>query len=167
MVTTSTGSPLPIRPLTVPSWIVESDIPLLPLSFTSSAELSLQEIVQQKLLKFYPSYSEVVEFISQVLRQDIRGVHQGRGKASPPPLAITDQTDPERGETTVDGGEGSGGGYQCRLDNLEIRFRIQQSEGEEDSAPERVRGAVVIEEVKYHDPKTTTTTTVKEQSSKK
>lgn len=66
MVTSSSGAHLPTRPLTVPSWVVDSDIPLHSVSFSTPAQHSLQEIVGQKQLKFYHSYDDVVEFISQV-----------------------------------------------------------------------------------------------------
>ena len=66
MVTSSDGQPLKLRPLQVPNWIVESDIPLLPVSFTPEAYEVIQELIVNKVLKFCTTFEDATELISQV-----------------------------------------------------------------------------------------------------
>jgi tRNA-Thr(GGU) m(6)t(6)A37 methyltransferase TsaA len=68
MVTSSDGNPLKIRPLQVPSWIVDSDIALLPVTFQSEAIQTIQELIVERKLKFCSTVEEATELISQVER---------------------------------------------------------------------------------------------------
>ena len=99
------------RRLHVPSWIVESDIQLNPVSFGEHALEALDEIILERQLSHCTTSDDAVELITQVLRQDIRGVHQGRGTLS---------TEQEGGTTNPE--------YMCRLDNMDVRFVTTTSE---------------------------------------
>jgi tRNA-Thr(GGU) m(6)t(6)A37 methyltransferase TsaA len=66
MVTSSDGNPLKIRPLQVPSWIVDSDIALLPVTFQPEAIQTIQELIIERKLKFCSTVEEATELISQV-----------------------------------------------------------------------------------------------------
>jgi hypothetical protein len=99
------------RRLEVPSWIVDSDIQLNPVSFDAQAMESLEDIIVERQLVHCTTAEDAVELITQVLRQDIRGVHQGRGKLS---------TDKERETANLE--------YMCRLDNMDVRFVTTTSE---------------------------------------
>ena len=101
----------PPRPLQVPAWIVESDIPLHPVRFDAAAADAIEAMAMDRALVHCTTALEATELITQVLRQDIRGVHQGRGRqttgsaSAPAPGTNADLAD-----------------YMCRLDRMEIRF---------------------------------------------
>ena len=85
MATDEDGNSLNTKSLQVPSWIYEYDIPSRKIIYSTNASDGLELIVNFKQKTFYSTmYSNVEDakcLISQVLRQDIRSVHQGR-KAS-------------------------------------------------------------------------------------
>jgi len=110
----------PPRPLHVPAWIVESDIPLHPVRFDPAATDSIAAMVGDRALVHVATALEATELITQVLRQDIRGVHQGRGRqttAGPGPASVAPAA-------AADGLTSSTplADYMCRLDRMEIRF---------------------------------------------
>ena len=88
--------------LKVPSWIFDSDIVLRVVTFTDSSMHELEEICSRKELMFYDNPEEIVQLIEQVLAQDIRGLHQGRGSSD---------------ENKI---------YECRLDNLRLEFITEE-----------------------------------------
>ncbi len=92
------GKPLIQTTLKVPQWIYESEIVMLPVRFSELAVQNLQMFIENKELKFYNNEKEIMELITQVLRQDIRSINQGRGAAN--------NHEP----------------YSCRLDQLYIDF---------------------------------------------
>lgn len=73
---------------------------------TSEAEESLRTISRRGQLSFCSSAEDAIALIEQVLRQDIRSVHQGRGRDSP-----CDSSS-----------------YMCHLDALQISFTTTLSE---------------------------------------
>lgn len=87
-----------IHTLQVPSWIFDSDIVLRKVMFTESAVQDLDTICSQQKLSFYENSNQAMRLIEQVLAQDIRGIHQGRGSVDEKRL------------------------YECRLDNLRLEF---------------------------------------------
>ena len=87
-----------LHSLIVPSWIFDSDIVLRKVLFTDSAKHKLDTICAQQPLLFSENSSHAMRLIEQVLTQDIRGIHQGRG--------------------SVDGKRL----YECRLDNVRLEF---------------------------------------------
>jgi len=91
------GKPLIQTTLKVPQWIYESEIELFPVRFNELAMNNLKIFIENKELKFYSDEKEIIDLITQVLRQDIRSVNQGRGVTNHEP-------------------------YSCRLDQLHIDF---------------------------------------------
>ena len=72
-------------PLSVPSWIIDADVPMRSVTVSKEAATCLRELVGEKCLRFCESEAQALQLIEQVLRQDIRGVKQGRvgGSSSP------------------------------------------------------------------------------------
>lgn len=99
------------RRLQVPNWIVDSDIQLNPVSFEKHALDALEDIIIDRQLVHCTTVEDAMELITQVLRQDIRGVHQGRGNLA---------TEKDRETTNLE--------YMCRLDNMDVRFITTTSE---------------------------------------
>jgi len=66
MARSAENQPLIQRPLTVPAWIVDSDISLRPVTFSPQASAFLESAVSRKFLQYVHSVSECVEFITQV-----------------------------------------------------------------------------------------------------
>lgn len=85
-----------ITKLRVPEWVYEYDIKIKPVIFSEVALNSLMDIHTQKHQKFCQDYDQAIQFITQVLQQDIRSVHQGRGE--------------------------EGMNYNCNLDNISLSF---------------------------------------------
>ncbi len=110
------GQALQQRELQVPSWIIEADIPMRRVVFTHEAEESLQQIVAQGGMRFCRSLKHGRDLVVQCLRQDVRGVHQGRGGGH-----VDDNTDKDDGGSNGDK-PGAAEMYMCRLDSLEIKF---------------------------------------------
>jgi len=82
MATDDVGNALVHRSLSVPNWIVESDVPLNTVFFSEEVNQSLDLAFTRsavKLQRISRSKDEILELIKQILRQDIRGAHQGRG----------------------------------------------------------------------------------------
>ena len=110
-----------MRRLTVPSWIVDSDIQMNPVCFDTIALDTLIHMEKEKQFIHCRTAEEANELITQVLRQDIRGVHQGRGHLSSNETTTTTTT------TTTLSTEASlvnekKDEYMCRLDTMDIRF---------------------------------------------
>lgn len=109
MAVDSTGIPLQSRSreLSVPSWIFEADIVMRNVCFAPSALDRLSELIDgdERERGFCNTAAQAKELIEQVLRQDVRGVHQGRGFHA---------DIEENGKHTPS--------YMCRLDGLSIRF---------------------------------------------
>ena len=57
---------LPMRKLTVPSWVVDTDIPLLPVQFPVTVTDTIQQAIQRKKLKYCRNKQEAIELITQV-----------------------------------------------------------------------------------------------------
>lgn len=94
--------------LRVPEWVYEADIPLRSVRFEAAALDSLRAVVSSGGMKMGYSEEEAVQLISQVLRQDIRSLKQGRGTS-----------------------EGVGSElilYEARIDNLHLKFVTFASE---------------------------------------
>lgn len=96
--------------LTVPSWIVNDDVPMRNVTFDNAAYEAISVLIQSNELKFCESEDDAVNLIRQVLRQDIRGIHQGRLMA----------------ENNCD--DMSVSNFNCRLDNMIIHFDTLDSE---------------------------------------
>lgn len=105
---------IPRRHLVVPDWVVEADATALcerGVSFSEQALQSLNELETNSkdskngvVLRHSQSLNHLQQLVAQVLRQDIRGVAQGRG-----------------GGAEVESRGGSM--YTCRLDGVEFEFR--------------------------------------------
>lgn len=138
MATTASGEQLPIRSLHVPDWVVDSDIPMKPVVFSPCAEEDIKSLFSirnknkaNKRMHISQSYEEAVELIKQVLRQDIRSHHQGRGSNnSSGPLTIADCqagmiiSNDEIVEIKIEEGDSSASNtsYSCCLDGMNLRF---------------------------------------------
>ncbi len=94
----------------VPEWVVAEDVPSWALAVSARAEEALREIVARRRSPFYATYEEMVALLRDVLLQDPRSVHQGRGR--------------------VMEGAGAGGGeeeeevepYTCNIDDIAVQF---------------------------------------------
>ena len=114
MAVDASGNPLQsnLRQLSVPAWIYEADVTMRDVRFSPLAERSLISLAQDPrtgALAHSGSAEKARELVEQVLRQDVRGTHQGRGAGD------------DDGAGTGDGGKTSTS-YMCRLDGLEISF---------------------------------------------
>ena len=104
-----------MRKLTVPSWIIESDIPLNPVCFDTLALDTLNHMEEKKQFVHCRTAEEANELITQVLRQDIRGTHQGRGHLSSNETTVASEVPVSLVQDKKDE-------YMCRLDTMDIRF---------------------------------------------
>lgn len=124
MATTADGTPLPVKSLTVPEWVVEADIPLKPVVFSPEAEENLRNLFRSSNAKGRISRSpeEAMELIKQVLRQDIRSQHQGRGNVATSATATTPE---ESSSTTADAVSSTvtNPSYSCTLDGITLSFQ--------------------------------------------
>lgn len=93
------------RKLKMPNWIISEDIKFRDVVFSETAESCIDMLVENGNLKFCSSSEQTKQLVAQVLRQDIRGVHQGRGKS-----------------------DNNNQLYQLRLDNMNISFSTQENE---------------------------------------
>mmetsp|Transcript_2542 Transcript_2542/g.4204 ORF Transcript_2542/g.4204 Transcript_2542/m.4204 type:complete len:190 (+) Transcript_2542:452-1021(+) len=124
------------RPSTysAPDWIENSssgmlqEVIILPgVEAQIKAYLLSQE--DPKKATFYSTYEEYIEALTQVLGQDIRSVHQGKGSAMmSPPDSLPRPTTSNGVEDTVympqaQEEEGDGGSYECAFDGTRVRFR--------------------------------------------
>ena len=91
-----------LHSLQVPSWIFDSDIVLRKVLFTDSVVHDLKAVCSEQNLLFYGNSYQAMRLIEQVLAQDIRGIHQGRGRVDKKCL------------------------YECRLDNLRLEFSTDE-----------------------------------------
>lgn len=116
MATTADGTPLPVKSLTVPEWVVEADIPLKPVVFSVEAEESLRSLFRSTNTKGRISRSpeEAMELVKQVLRQDIRSHHQGRGNV----VSSTADDSEKSVSPPIDTPS-----YSCTLDGITLSFR--------------------------------------------
>eukprot|EP00981_Chlorochromonas_danica_P006971 scaffold1508_cov182-Ochromonas_danica.AAC.5 len=95
----------PSRKLKVPDWVIDWDVPMRNVQFSSHAEEGLAmacSTSKQSSLRHSHSVEEARDLIVQVLRQDIRG--------------LTHRSQDESMES-----------YLCRLDGLTIRFMTTSS----------------------------------------
>jgi tRNA-Thr(GGU) m(6)t(6)A37 methyltransferase TsaA len=121
MATDEHGQPLIHTPLKVPAWIYEADITMRTVTFTAQADMSLKNINESGKFKLCSGYQEARDLIVQVLRQDIRGVKQGKR---------------ERGTVSSVVKEGGGvrdaiddhNSYMCRLDSMQVEFETNEKE---------------------------------------
>ena len=111
------GTALQRRELSVPSWIVDPDIPMRRVTFSLDAEASLNAIaLRGNELKFCEDAEHAKSLIMQVLRQDVRGLRARSGSSNT-------NTNGSKG-----GKEDPDLAYMCRLDVLEIRFSTTAEE---------------------------------------
>lgn len=130
MATTADGIKLPIRPLQVPEWVVESDIPMKPVLFSPSAEVDIQSLFSrgrsQRQRRISQTQEEATELIKQVLRQDIRSTHQGRGNVDNIVISDNLKTNSSEGQniaTVVEDFSKPANHYSCVLDGMSLSFR--------------------------------------------
>lgn len=96
----------------VPAWVVAEDVPSWELRVDPPAEEALREIVAERRSPFYATYEALVALLRDVLLQDPRSVHQGRGK-----VMVT------KGEVEKDeGGEEEVEPYTCNIDDIAVQF---------------------------------------------
>jgi hypothetical protein len=128
MARTSDNRPLIQTPLKVPSWIVDTDISLLPVNFSASATEFIDNAIDRKFLKFSKSKEDCVEFITQVLRQDVRGVFQGRGAHTAQDSNNNSSEKQDNSGIDKDSKANDSSLYQCRLDTMDISFITKEEE---------------------------------------
>jgi hypothetical protein len=102
--------------LAVPNWISHDDVILRPVDFKLQALDAIVELVNDGVPQLCSTADEAEKLITQVLRQDIRGIHQGRGSVQPLSTDVpnTEKTSPNK-KVQIDE-------YMCRLDHMMIRF---------------------------------------------
>ena len=66
MATSADGTPLLSRKLTVPDWVVDSDIVMQSVHITEEARESLEAAVREGVCKHYRDIDSLIEFITQV-----------------------------------------------------------------------------------------------------
>lgn len=87
----------------VPEWVMAEDVPLWKLKIDPQAEESLRTIAAERKSPFYPTYDDLVALLRDVLLQDVRSIHQGRGTTK-------EETDPDLDS------------YTCNVDDIAIEF---------------------------------------------
>jgi len=90
--------------LVTPNWIVEREVPDRKVKFAETARDRLDNMIGEKLVSFCTSVDDATTLITQVLQQDIRSVHQGRGT---------------HGSSTI---------YRCHIDTMCIEFVTGEEE---------------------------------------
>ena len=90
---------IPPSDLRVPHWVTDVDIPAWELRIEPDAEAGLRQLVQERQSIFYPTYQAMVNLLKDVLLQDVRSVHQGRGSTGPEEVP-----------------------YRCNIDDIAIEF---------------------------------------------
>ena len=100
---------LPLRPasLKVPSWVHEADVPLRQVQFSEAAQRALSRMQEGQHFRHCTGSSDATSLIREVLRQDIRSSHQGRGAEG--------GSDRAKKEEEVL--------YECKLDAFVVKFR--------------------------------------------
>lgn len=131
--------------LRVPDWVVDGGVDIRPVYFPPECMKSLIQIFSKKQLRFCDSVSHAQQLITEVLQQDIRGVHQGRGRAmevrekdnrSITNSAAIDGEETESALTNVEKAATATNvvqdiaylSFNCRLDNMSINF-VTMSDG--------------------------------------
>jgi tRNA (adenine37-N6)-methyltransferase len=90
-----------------PAWVTAEDVPKWELQIEPTAEARLTDIIEEKRSPFYRSFEEFRDLLRDVLLQDVRGVHQGRGRAQGERKAdVISQLAP----------------YVCNIDDIAIEF---------------------------------------------
>ena len=113
------GTTLLETKLKVPNWIYEADITMKRVTFTNESLACLHDIYHDDGFKLCYNINEAKELIVQVLRQDIRGVHQGRG--------IENKTKTNNNNNNNNDDDDDVSTYMCRLDTFEIEFINKQN----------------------------------------
>lgn len=98
----------------VPPWVVAEDVPSWELRVDPQAEAALREIAAERASPFYATYEALVALLRDVLLQDPRSVHQGRGKAM--------VVDVGKGAVDVGQGEEEVEPYTCNIDDIAVQF---------------------------------------------
>ena len=114
------GTTLLDTKLKVPNWIYEADIIMKRVTFSNESLSCLHDIYHNDGFKLCYNINEAKELIVQVLRQDIRGVHQGRGIENK--TNTTTNNDDNNNNDNDDVSK-----YMCRLDTFEIEFINKQN----------------------------------------
>jgi tRNA-Thr(GGU) m(6)t(6)A37 methyltransferase TsaA len=162
MACAADGTALQNTTLRVPDWIREADVPMRSVEFTAEASNSLHSIfdaaaataaaassssaLNRKLEKgssssargksprFCLNYAHAVELMTQVLRQDVRGVRQGRDQKQQKQQQQCDvneqrqekeqqqqqQEQQEQEQQQEQASTGASSSFMCRLDCMEI-----------------------------------------------
>lgn len=112
--------------LRVPSWVVEADIPVRPVSFLPSAMKKLDEYATQKMMRHCKDTDAAVQLITQVLRQDIRGI---KSRSEDREKGSKDSGDArEAPSNSRDICEKGAALYSCQLDSIIIQFSTTSAE---------------------------------------
>jgi hypothetical protein len=120
------GTTLLDTKLKVPNWIYEADIIMKRVTFSNESLACLHDIYHNDGFKLCYNINEAKELIVQVLRQDIRGVHQGRGIENKNKTTTT--TNNNNNNDNNDGNDDDDvSTYMCRLDTFEIEFINKQN----------------------------------------
>ncbi len=63
----------------VPIWVMADDVPAWQLRIAPEAEAALCKLAMERNSPFYSTYEELVALLRDVLLQDVRSIHKGRG----------------------------------------------------------------------------------------
>lgn len=66
MAMDESGEPLPSKFLHVPEWVVESDIKLLPVHYTDTADTGIKVIIDKRRNRFCKTLEQSKQLITQV-----------------------------------------------------------------------------------------------------
>jgi len=136
------GSALQHTVLRVPDWIREADVPMREVHFSPQAMAGIQQLTSRcssgstgSKMRFCRTVDQAVDLITQVLRQDVRGVKQGRTNIASAPAAAASNTGTyrDRSSDTISlgqsrdqqeqgrgQGQGQGQVFMVRLDGMVI-----------------------------------------------
>lgn len=93
----------------VPAWVMAEDVPAWQLRIAPEAEAVLRELAVERGSPYYSTYEDLVALLRDVLLQDVRSIHKGRG-------------------TTVKAGSGTKPGdeapepFTCNIDDIAVEF---------------------------------------------
>lgn len=120
------GRPLQATQLRVPVWIYEADVPLRPVQFSEGARQALSLLQDRGGFRLCAGRADAARLVTEVLRQDIRSCHQGRGGGGEDAAGRTDSAG---GSSSNSSNSGSGGQglYECKLDSFLVKFRTLET----------------------------------------
>jgi len=98
----------------VPAWVVCEDLPAWQLQVMPEAEAVLRELATERGSPFYSTYEELRALLRDVLLQDVRSIHKGRG------TVVEDKS-------SLKGGANFSEPFTCNIDDIAVEFVALQN----------------------------------------